>query len=68
MALRPFTSFDELRTNADSEWQALPEEELFCDFLQQSFTLAVNLVDLLDQMRQDQTMETLQLRRQLFRE
>ena len=26
-ALRPFTSFDELRTNADSEWQALPEEE-----------------------------------------
>ena len=27
VALRPFTSFDELRTNAASEWQALPEEE-----------------------------------------
>ena len=26
-ALRPFTSFDELRTNAALEWQALPEEE-----------------------------------------
>ena len=26
VALRPFTSFDELRTNAASEWQALPEE------------------------------------------